>query len=344
MTTATKTVALPAITVCAADVGAAIGWSPYNTPKSVLEKLVAAKFPDAAAATTSATDTVETKLNEAAAAVSAPAAAALAKELGLADHARAVDAALALQKKANAAAAPAAVTAAAAAAVSSASAAAAKAAAQALAAPAAATTDAKQLQTKTASVAAVVARAVTANGGSTAVSDALVSAARSCAYTARGRRDEADGLQLYADAARVPVVKGNVRLRRRVVIPGKVTVVGMEDGMHADGSCIVEVKRRQSNFFRAVPNRELAQMYMYMHLVDARRAAWVQLLDGHIQYKIIEWDEKVWDSIVAGLAAFHEAAAPYLVDVHTAAGVPGVAPDLRKPMCTEVSKGKRKQR
>ena len=157
---------------------------------------------------------------------------------------------------------------------------------------------------------------------------AALAAVKRVAYTARGTRDEAPALALYGEKAGVAVIAGNGRFRCKS-IAANLAVGGKEDGMTADGTTVIEVKRRQRGFFSVIPLRELIQLFTYMFVTNTRRGVWCQYYDGAVQTQTVEWDDVTWSQIVAGLTQFRAVLQPVLAapDEVTAKSLLAALPD-----------------
>lgn len=136
-------------------------------------------------------------------------------------------------------------------------------------------------------------------------------AAKSRAYTSRGKRDEASALDTYGAARGVAVSPGDNRFKC-LKVDGDVWVGGKEDGRHADGSAVVEIKRRQSRFFNVMPVREWAQLYVYMYVTGIRTGVWVQYFDGKVRYEDVPFEEDHWRELVQRLKQFAAKVRPFL--------------------------------
>lgn len=247
------------ITLFASDVATAAGWNPYETPKSIAEKLVHRKFPDrcpsyepdpvARAATAAADTTPVQELRKYAAALHVPTKP----------------------------------------------------------------TDTPRDITR----AVIAAAAVPLMKGERELTPAppkLQAAVEHHVRTERGRRDEASVLELYAKLARVEVVPGTGVFHRRAV-DADFAVGGKEDGMHADGKTVIEVKNRQRGLFRDMPQRERAQLYVYMFVHGVRRGVWVQAYNGEVAFENVAWDPAFWAKLCERLRSFVGVVRPMLRSV-----------------------------
>ncbi len=290
--------ATPRVLVFASDIGAALNQNPYCTPKEVAQKIAQSLFPAADLGVAPHADSKVQNVKRLAR--DAPAdILTLADTMGLKGEA---DALRGAQRRGVAATALADTP-----------------EASALAHAVVSKLSAAGRSSTTVETLAAAERVVEGElrACSAKVKTEVLAAVKTSTYTSRGIRDEASGLTLFGEAAKVKVAPGSGSFLSRLVFKG-LAVGGKEDGRvlgdDNQPDAVVEIKRRQHKFFGAIPPRELSQLYVYMFVHNVKTGYWVQLLDNVVRYEEVTWDAAHWEGIVKGLRQFREALEPYLTD------------------------------
>jgi len=133
---------------------------------------------------------------------------------------------------------------------------------------------------------------------------------RSRVYTTHGTRSEDKTAEKVAVQENVSWVKDNSFYTHDVCELGdkKFVVVGKIDRIEErpDGSkVLVEIKNRTNRLFRKVPEYEMIQVQVYLHMLGLAHARLVEQYNNQVASHDITRDEEMWQNvIVPGLEEF----------------------------------------
>jgi hypothetical protein len=141
---------------------------------------------------------------------------------------------------------------------------------------------------------------------------------RSRVYTTHGTRSEDKTAEKVAVQENVSWVKDNAFYTHDVCELGdkKFVVVGKIDRIEErpDGSkVLVEIKNRTNRLFRKVPEYEMIQVQVYLHMLGLAHARLVEQYNNQVASHEITRDEEMWQNvIVPGLEEFCQELYQYL--------------------------------
>lgn len=132
----------------------------------------------------------------------------------------------------------------------------------------------------------------------------VAEATRSKAYTDRGTRGEASVLERWCKEQGVTASKPSRFFVNRVS-PG-LRLGGYVDGVTADKTKVIEIKKRQRGFFPTLRGYEKAQIHAYLFSVGVRSCLLVEEYKGGFKTTAVEWDPSFWVEACDALNTFRD--------------------------------------
>ncbi len=112
-------------------------------------------------------------------------------------------------------------------------------------------------------------------------------------------------LLTYANTAGSVIYDGlNVFRYRELPGCNGLRLGGRVDGIFADNSTIVNIKKRTRRFYFTIPPSEMVQIMVYMFIFGAKQGIHMQVFDGDMRTETVQWDAALWDEIVSDIQTF----------------------------------------
>lgn len=110
-----------------------------------------------------------------------------------------------------------------------------------------------------------------------------------------GMKEEDKMLDLYEEKTGRSISGRNEKIYNMTI--NGINIVGRIDGIVDSESILIEHKRRVHGLLHRVPYHELVQCYLYMKMINLKKAHLVETFGNCMEIHEIIFDEKIWENI-----------------------------------------------
>lgn len=110
-----------------------------------------------------------------------------------------------------------------------------------------------------------------------------------------GIKEENKMLDLYEEKTGRSISQRNEKLYTMSI--HDINIIGRIDGVVASESILIEHKRRVHGILHRVPYHELVQCYLYMKMINFKKAHLVETFGNCMEIHEIIFDDNIWENI-----------------------------------------------